>query len=206
MTAKNPIAVKIGRRIVQAREMSDMDAPARLLSKVNGLLRKSTELWSRSRLSNYENGYSVPGPEEIMIIARATQASPCWLMFGLGPIRPGARDLQAVRNQNLHTLVAGLQEQKGKLTRFYTQTGLSAHKLKALETNPSASIDDRLARRIEKFQKKPKGWFDEQHVDQDLICAAFPPDMREVMEIYSSLAIAHRKVFVAMARGLTELA
>lgn len=39
---------------------------------------------------------------------------------------------------------------------------------------------------------------DEQHVESDPICAAFPEDMKRVMEIFSSLHDDKQKMFMKM--------
>ena len=80
---KNPTAVQIGQRIKQARKMSGMDTAETLLEKIPE--------WKRSRLGNYEAGISTPSPDDVRQIASATGASPCWIMFGAGPIRATGR-------------------------------------------------------------------------------------------------------------------
>lgn len=42
---------------------------------------------------------------------------------------------------------------------------------------------------------------DEQHVESDPICAAFPDDMQEVMSIYSNLEPDERQQFLRIARA-----
>ncbi|MBV2093175.1 MAG: helix-turn-helix domain-containing protein, partial [Candidatus Thiodiazotropha sp. (ex Ctena orbiculata)] len=88
--SKDPVAVKIGKRISQARKMAGF--------KTAKAFREKLPKWPVNRLSWYEAGYSMPHPGDIEIIAKVTGTSTCWIMFGLGPIRSGERDLQAVRH------------------------------------------------------------------------------------------------------------
>lgn len=184
-TQKNPTAVQIGQRIKQARKMAGFDTAAQLLAQLPG--------WGTGRLGNYEAGISLPAPDDVKTIARVTDASPCWIMFGLGPIRASGRDVQAIRHQNLEYLFDHARAQKGQLTRFLNAIGLSRTKVKAHIDNPFLAIADRIARKCEKFAGKPVGWLDEQHVESDPVCAAFPEDMRQIMEIYSNLSETNRR-------------
>ena len=52
--------------------------------------------------------------------------------------------------------------------------------------------------------KKPIGWLDQQHVESDPVCAAFPEDMREVMEIFSGLSDEKREMFLKVAQVFKE--
>lgn len=192
---KNPTALKIGNRIKQARKMAGFETAAQL----NELLSD----WSASRLGNYEAGISTPSPDDIERIAQLTDASPCWITFGIGPIRAAMRDIQAIRHQNLVYLVDQATNSK-KIKSLVTTLGISKNKLDEHLDNPFMNITDRIARRCEKFVKKPQGWMDEQHVESDPVCAAFPEDMREVMEIYSNLEPEERDRFLRIARAFTE--
>ena len=188
---KNPTAIKIGNRIRQARKMAGFDTAAQLNEHLTD--------WSASRLGNYEAGISTPSPDDIERIAQLTSASPCWITFGIGPIRSSMRDIQAIRHQNLGYLVAHAKT-ANKVKSLITTLGLSKPKLDEHLDNPFINITDRLARRCEKFLTKPNGWMDEQHVEADPVCAAFPEDMREVMTIYSNLAPHEREKFLRIAR------
>ncbi|HBG95251.1 MAG TPA: DNA-binding protein, partial [Chromatiaceae bacterium] len=57
----------IAGRIKLARKMAGLDTQARLLALIPG--------WKPSRLGNYEAGISTPGPEDILLIAEATEVS-----------------------------------------------------------------------------------------------------------------------------------
>lgn len=182
---KNPTAVQIGQRIKQARRMAGFYTAAQLLRKITD--------WGPSRLGNYEAGISLPSPDDVKVIAEKTGTSPCWIMFGSGPIRASGRDTQAIRHQNLVAIVEQAGAQQVKITPFLKAIGLSRKKLDEHIDNPFLTIPDRLVRRCEQFLIKQKGWMDEQHVETDPVCASFPEDMRRLMMIYSELSPQERK-------------
>jgi transcriptional regulator with XRE-family HTH domain len=189
---KNPTAVKIGNRIKQARKMAGFDTAAQLNEHLPD--------WSASRLGNYEAGISTPAPDDIERIAAITGNSPCWITFGIGPIRASSRDLQAIRHQNLSFLVNELTNSPAKLRSLLQTIGISRKKVDELIDNPFTPIQDRYARRCEQFLKKPKGWMDEQHVESDPLCMNFPEDLRELMSIYSELNVEDRKKLLDIAK------
>jgi len=193
---KNPTAIKIGQRIKQARRMAGFDSAAQLLEQI-------TE-WGTSRLGNYEAGISLPSPDDVQRIAQATGASPCWLMFGSGPIRASGRDTQAIRHQNLVTTVEQTETERGQVTRLLKALGISRKKLDEYLANPFQPIPDRLVRRCEKFINKPPAWMDEQHVETDPVCASFPEDMRRLMMIYSELPALERRRLLRIVEVFTE--
>ncbi len=188
---KNPTAVQIGQRIKQARKMAGFDTGSLLLKKLPG--------WGAGRLGNYEAGISLPSPDDVKTISKVTGSSPCWIMFGAGPIRSTGRDIQAVRHQNFVSIYDKLQLEKGLIKKFLNAAGLSRKKANDYVSNPFVKIPDRVARRCEQFENKPEYWMDEQHVEVDPVCAAFPEDMGLVMEIFSNLPEDKRKMFVRMA-------
>jgi transcriptional regulator with XRE-family HTH domain len=189
---KNPTAVKIGNRIKQARKMAGFDTAAQLNEHLLD--------WSASRLGNYEAGISTPAPDDIERIAIITGSSPCWITFGIGPIRASSRDLQAIRHQNLSFLVKELTKTPAKLRSLLQTLGISRKKIDELIDNPFTQIQDRYARRCEQYLKKTKGWMDEQHVESDPLCMNFPEDLRELMSIYSELNIDDRKRLLEIAK------
>ena len=150
-------------------------------------------------MGNSEAGISVPAPDDIGRIAEVTGASPCWIMFGIGPIRAHGRDIQAIRHQNLVTTVEQCQSRRGSFAPLLKALGLSRKKVDELVANPFLTISERLARRCERFLKKPIGWMDEQHIESDPVCSAFPDDMRRVMEIYSNLPTEQRRLLLRIA-------
>lgn len=188
---KNPTAVQIGQRIKQARKMAGFNTAAQLLEKIPS--------WGTGRLGNYEAGISLPSPDDVKLIAEITHTSPCWIMFGLGPIRATGRDLQAIRHQNFVYLIEQAKPIRGATTKLLQAIGLSQHKIKEHMANPFLTISDRIARKCEKYAQHPVGWMDEQHVESDPVCAAFPEDMRRIMEIYSNLSAEQKDKFLKIA-------
>jgi transcriptional regulator with XRE-family HTH domain len=190
---KNPTAVQIGQRIKQARKMAGMETAEALLEKII--------TWKRSRLGNYEAGISMPSPDDVRLIARATGASPCWIMFGAGPIRATGRDRQAIRHQNLAAIAEEARSRR-MLTALLSGLGLSRKKLDAHLNNPFLDLSERLMRRCETHLKKPNGWMDEQHVEYDPLCSSFPDDMRELMTLYSNLGGSDRSLMLRLAKSI----
>jgi hypothetical protein len=180
-------------RIKLARRMAGLDTQAALLKRI--------PQWKPSRLGNYEAGVSTPGPDDILLIARATATSACWLMFGQGPIRPSARDLQAIRHQNLSRLA---EHGETGLSGFAKGLGLTQKRLREHMDNPFQPIDDDLAQCCEKVRGHRQGWMDEQHVEDDPLCMAFPEDMRELMMLYSELDTDGRRLVLATLRALAD--
>lgn len=183
-------------RIKLARKMAGLDTQAQLLERIKG--------WSASRLGNYEAGISTPAPDDVLRIAEVTGTSPCWLMFGLGPIRPSERDLQAIRHQNLSNTVHELQERRGAVARLVKAMAVSKQQLEEHLDNPFLPIGDGMARRYEKHIGKRIGWMDEQHVENDPLCMSFPEDIRELMDLYSGLSPAKRRVVLKMVAALAS--
>jgi len=188
---KNPTAVAIGQRIKQARRMAGLATAGQLLERIPH--------WGPGRLGNYEAGISMPSPEHVKLIAEVTDVSPCWIMFGQGPIRASGRDLQAIRHQNFCYLLADIKASK-RLPELSRALGLSRHKLDQHIANPFLTLAERNVRKLEKFAAKPAGWLDQQHVESDPVCAAFPDDMREIMQIYSNLGSDQRQTLLQIAR------
>jgi len=192
---KKPSAIRIEQRIKQARKMAGFNTAAQLLEEI--------EDWGTGRLGNYEAGISLPSPDDVKIISKITGSSPCWIMFGLGPIRSSGRDIQAIRHQNFSYIVDSC-DNKASLTLFLKELGLSRKKLEEYLDNPFKNIPDRLARKSEKYAKRSKGWLDEQHVESDPVCAAFPNDMRQIMEIFSNLSEAKRSTLLQIAEVINK--
>lgn len=186
----------VAARIKMARKMAGLNTQAALLKKIPG--------WSASRLGNYEAGISMPGPDDILLIAKATGSSPCWLMFGLGPIRPNQRDLQAIRHQNLCNSWNEYQEKRGGIARMARALNMSRSMLAQHVDNPFEPISDAMARRFESFIRVGKGYMDEQHVEHDPLCLSFPEDIRELMALYSGLNANARNVMLKTVRILSE--
>lgn len=193
---KNPTAVQIGQRIKQARKMAGFDTAAQLLENIDD--------WGTGRLGNYEAGISIPSPDDIKTIASVTDSSPCWIMFGHGPIRSAGRDIQAIRHQNFVYIFESCKTKKGAITNFLKAIGLSRKKVDEYLNNPFQSIPDRIARKCEKFYKKPVGWIDSQHIETDPICASFPEDMQRLMMIFSELPEIDQRRLLKLAEIFIE--
>jgi hypothetical protein len=54
------------------------------------------------------------------------------------------------------------------------------------------------------FQQHPVGWMDEQLLESYPVCAAFPDDMRRIMEIYSGLPYYLKQKFMKAAEVFSE--
>jgi len=188
---KDPVALRIGKRIAQARKMAGFGSARAFREKLPG--------WPHNRLSWYEAGYSMPHPRDVEHIAALTGASPCWIMFGLGPIRSAQRDLQAVRHQNLVFLHQQHASQDGTLAGAFGDGALAARL-----DNPFLRIGERLARRLEQMADKPPKWLDEQHVESDGLCASFPDDLRELMTLYSEMDPQRRELLIKLARTVAD--
>ena len=186
----------IAARIKIARKMAGLNTQALLLKKV--------ESWKPSRLGNYEAGISTPGADDILIIAEATGVSPCWLIFGIGPIRSEARDLQAIRHQNLGNWVHQLVEKRGAVSRLAKALGMIKKELDALLENPFQPVSDQQARQFELHLNLRSGWMDEQHVEHDPLCMSFPDDIRELMMLYSQQPPQQRQVILETVRTLAR--
>ncbi|MEW8028176.1 MAG: helix-turn-helix transcriptional regulator [Candidatus Thiodiazotropha sp.] len=194
---KDPVAIKIGKRIAQARKMAGF--------KTAKAFRERLPKWPENRLSWYEAGYSMPHPSHVEIIAKTTGTSACWIMFGLGPIRSGERDLQAVRHQNLVFLFRETEEGAAdSISGFLVGIKLEAKQLASYIDNPFKHIGERFARRIERASGRPCKWLDEQHIESDGLCGSFPDDLRELMTIYSEMDDRGRKILIEMAQTMSQ--
>lgn len=193
---KNPTAVQIGQRIKQARKMAGFETASKLLKELPD--------WGSGRLGNYEAGISLPAPDDVKLIARITGASPCWIMFGLGPIRATGRDIQAIRHQNFAYVYETCKAKSGALQPLLKALGISRNKAQNYIDNPFKTLPEKMMRLCERYQKKPTGWMDEQHVESDPLCAAFPEDMRLLMEIFSNLDAEKRQLFIKIAKAFSD--
>lgn len=184
----------IGHRIRQARIMAGFD---KIVS-----LSEHFPNWSDSRLGNYENGTSMPNPLDIKKIAIVTDTSPCWIMFGIGSIRSESRDIQAVRHQNFTQLFERLSKKESVELR--NKLKLKPKELNNHLKNPFLKITATICRKVEKYIAKPKGWMEEQHIENDGLCDFFPDDIREIMTIYSDMDSQERAMFLEISRTLKK--
>ncbi len=186
----------IAARIKQARQMAGLSTQAQLLKKI--------PQWKTSRLGNYEAGISSPGPDDIVLIARVTDVSPCWLMFGYGPIRPSKRDLQAIRHQNLLHSIDQCQSEPAALAGLASALGFSEQQFVEYRENPFLPVDNAIASKLEGYLKVQPGWADEQHIENDPVCASFPEDIRELMLLYSGMDKDKRNMSLKVLRVISE--
>jgi transcriptional regulator with XRE-family HTH domain len=186
----------IAARIKQARQMAGLSTQAQLLKKI--------PQWKTSRLGNYEAGISSPGPDDIVLIGRATDVSPCWLMFGYGPIRPSKRDLQAIRHQNLLHSIDQCQPEPAALARLASALGFSEKQFVEYRENPFLPVDNVITSKLEEYLKVPAGWADEQHIENDPVCASFPEEIRELMMLYSAMGQDKRTMSLEVLRVIAK--
>ena len=186
---RNPLYVKIGKRIRQARLMAK-ESNSRILSERLG--------WSGGRLNNFETGASTPGVEETLQFCEAVGADPCWITYGVGS--PRASTLQSTRYRNLMA-VLDEAETEGDLPDLLDAIKVTMDRLDKLRANPFKPISDTLIRRCEKHLQKRKGWFDESHIEHGL-CQPLPEDMRQLLTVYSKLSTDDRRKLYAMSELL----
>ncbi len=184
---RNPLYVKIGKRIRQARLMAK-ETNSRTLSR--------RLEWSEGRINNFETGISTPGVEETLQFCEAVGADPCWITYGVGS--PRASSVQTTRYRNLMAIFDEA-ESAGELLEVLEAMKFTLERLASFRANPFKTIPDRLARKCEKHLGKPKGWMDESHIGKGLY-EPLPTDMRELLTIYSRLNEEDRRKLFAMSK------
>ncbi len=185
---RNPLYIKIGKRIRQARLMAK-ESNSRTLSERLG--------WSGGRINNFETGASTPGIEETLQLCEVLGVDPCWLTYGIGS--PRAASLQNTRYRNLMNEV-DKAEQKGELPELLDGISLTIGQLEKFRANPFKSITDQLARRCERHLQHSKGWLDESHIEG--YCLPLPEDMHNLLALYAKLSESDRKKLHAMGELL----
>ncbi len=188
-TERNPLYVKIGKRIRQARLMAK-ESNSRALSERLG--------WSGGRINNFETGASTPGVEETLQLCEVLGADPCWITYGVGS--PRASSLQSTRYRNFMIMVEDA-EKKGELLELLEDVRLTVQQLEKYRANPFKPITDQLSRRCEQYMQQPKGWFDESHIEQGF-CVPLPEDMRRLLLVYTKLSEADKRKLYAMSELL----
>lgn len=186
---RNPLYVKIGKRIRQARLMAK-ETNSRELSQRLG--------WSAGRIHNYETGLSTPGVEETLQFCEALGIDPAWLTYGIGAPRPA--DLHSSRYRNfIHALDRA--EREGILPEYLEALRLPVERMQKFRRNPYVKIPDVMARRCEKFLGKRRGWIDEAHDDiraQEYL----DQDMQDLLALYAKLSPQARRKFFAIGEIL----
>lgn len=186
---RNPLYVKIGKRIRQARSMA-RESNSRELSLRLG--------WSAGRIHNYETGLSTPGVEETLQFCDALGVDPAWLTYGSGAPRPA--ELHSARYRRLIDALAEA-EKRGELPEMLDALKLTPARLKKLRANPFAKIPSALARRAEKHLGLPRGGLDH---DPQAPPAAPTDEARELLALYDRLAPRDRQRLHAIGEILVR--
>lgn len=191
-------AKQIGARVRHARVMAGF----KTMEELNQILTREYA-WSKSRLGNYETGHSSPGAAEVCILAEETATSPCWIMFGLGAIRPENHSVQMIRHQNLALSLAALDRESR--ARFISTVELDEKAISNHIDNPFYPIRDTRARRFEAAFGHEEGWLDKQHAEDEPACLGLPSDLREIMHLYSDMLTEDRCRLLEIGRVLAKM-
>jgi transcriptional regulator with XRE-family HTH domain len=188
---RNPIYVKIGKRIRQARLMA-RETNSRDLSARLG--------WSGGRLHNYESGLSTPGVDETLQFCDALKVDPCWITYGVGA--PRAAELHSARYRNFIDAL-DRAEKDGTLEEYLAAIKLPLERMHKFRNNPYAKIPDVMARRCEKYLGKRRGWIDAGANDSGLLPQA-SEDVQALLALYARLSPQHQKKLYAIGELLVE--
>lgn len=188
---RNPLYLKIGKRIRQARLMAK-ETNSRELSLRLG--------WSAGRIHNYESGLSTPGVDETLQFCEALKIDPAWLTYGTGA--PRAAELHSDRYRRfIDTLEQA--ERDGLLPDYLEAIHISYERMRQYRSDPYLKISNVMARRCEKYLGKQRGWMDEPLVavpDSN----NFPEDFHELLALYQQLGPGDRKKLLALGRVLLD--
>ncbi len=185
----NPTYVKIGKRIRQARLMAGWTNSRSLSGHLD---------WSAGRINNFELGISTPGPDETLLLAKELKVEPAWITYGVGS--PRATALYTTRYCNLMAVIAEA-ETAAELPDLLDALKLTVERLEKFRANPLKKIPDDMARRCEKYLKKPRGWLDETRIE-DTYCEPLPQDMRDLLHVYVKLSDEDKTKLYEMAKVL----
>jgi transcriptional regulator with XRE-family HTH domain len=188
-TKPNQTYVKIGKRIRQARLMAK-ETNSRALSQRLG--------WSGGRINNFELGISTPGPDETLILGETLKVEPAWITYGVGS--PRATAVYTTRYCNFMALIDEIVA-AAELQDFLTALKLTVERLEKLQANPLKKIPDAMARRCERYLKKPRGWLDETRIE-NTFCEPLPQDMRDLLHTYMKLSDSDKARLYEMAKVL----
>jgi len=188
---RNPLYLKIGKRIRQARLMAK-ETNSRELSQRLG--------WSAGRIHNYETGLSTPGVDETLQFCEALGIDPAWLTYGIGAPRPA--DLHSSRYRNFIEAL-DQAEQEGILPEYLDAIRLPVERMQKFRRNPYAKISDVMARRCEKFLGKRRGWIDEATPATESR-NYLDPDMQDLLALYARLSPRDRRKFFAIGEVMVE--
>lgn len=188
---RNPLYVKIGKRIRQARLMAQ-ESNSRELSQRLG--------WSAGRIHNYETGLSTPGVDETLQFCAALNIDPGWLTYGIGAPRPAE-----MHSNRYRRFIAALDqaEKDGILPEYLEAIKLPLERMRKFRNNPYARIPDVLARRCEKFLGKRRGWIDAPLAGAES-GAFLSEEMQELLTLYAQLTSHDKSRLQAIARVLLD--
>jgi transcriptional regulator with XRE-family HTH domain len=190
-SARNPLYVKIGKRIRQAR----------LMAKETNSREFSLRLgWSAGRIHNYETGLSTPGVDETLQFCEALNIDPGWLTYGIGAPRPA--EMHTNRYRKFIDALDRAGEQ-GILTEYLAAIKLPLERMRKFRNNPHARIPDVMARRCEKFLGQRRGWIDAPLAGAET-GACLAEDMQDLLNLYAQLKSRDKKKFFAIGQLLLE--
>ena len=188
---RNPLYVKIGKRIRQARMMA-RETNSRDLSIRLG--------WSAGRLHNYETGLSTPGVEETLQFCEAVGVEPGWITYGVGAPRPA--ELHSARYRNFIDALDDA-EKGGYLEEYLEAIKLPVERMRKFRNNPYARIPDVMARRCEKYLGHHRGWIDRAGVTPQAD-AGLDAGSRALLELYADLSPQNKDRLIAMGELLRD--
>jgi len=170
---RNPLYVKIGKRIRQARLMA-RESNSRDLSIRLG--------WSGGRIHNYETGLSTPGVDETLQFCEAVGVDPSWITCNF---------IDALDNA----------EKEGYLEEYLAAIKLPIERMQKFRNKPYTKIPDVMARRCEKYLGHRRGWIDESSNNSE-IRPYLSEEIQELLVLYASLTPQNKKKFYAMGQLL----
>ena len=188
---RNPLYLKIGKRIRQARLMAEQTNSRELSIRLG---------WSGGRIHNYECGLSTPGIDETLMFCEAVGVDPSWITYGVGS--PRAIGFHSTRYQNFIESL-DITEREGRLPEYMEAIKLPQQRMHKIRSNPHAKIPDVMARRCEKYLRHRRGWIDEPHISKEQH-SSLPEDIQELLSVYARLTPRDKKKFQAMGELLLD--
>ena len=185
----NQTYVKIGKRIRQARQMAKQTNSRELSQRLG---------WSGGRINNFELGISTPGPDETLILGEVLKVEPAWITYGVGS--PRASAVYTTRYCNFMAVIDE-NAAAAELPDLLNALKLTVERLEKIQANPLKKIPDDMARRCERYLKKPRGWLDETRIE-NTFCEPLPQDMRDLLYTYMKLSNSDKVRLSEMAKVL----
>jgi len=188
---RNPLYIKIGKRIRQARLMA-RETNSRDLSVRLG--------WSGGRLHNYETGVSTPGVDETLQFCDFVGVEPSWITYGVGAPRPA--ELHSPRYRNFIDAL-DTAEKEGYLEEYLAAIKLPIERMHKFRNNPYSKIADVMARRCEKYLGESRGWIDRSSLTAETR-SQFSEDVQALLVLYASLTPPNKSKLYAMGQLLLD--